>query len=155
MRVDNVPQQNESLEVVMRIVSGFALALICATAPCWTQSNMAIVGRIPFEFTVNNLTLPAGEYTGWEIMQGVYAMDNANGDPLTFSLAYPVAENQARLAQLVFRKYGDKYFLAQVWNPLNGQVVAFVKCRKEKELVTSRLVSGLRVDRVVVLARVR
>jgi len=115
---------------------------------------MAIVGRIPFEFTVDNLTLPAGEYTGWEITQGVYAMDNANGDRRTF-LAYPVAVNEPGLAQLVFRKYGDKYFLAEVWNPLRDRVMSFGKCRKERELVTSRLVSGLRVDRVVVLARVR
>jgi len=140
----------------MKIVPGFALALICATAPCWAQSDMVIAGKIPFEFTVNNLTLPAGEYAIGEAMQGLQAVRSTEGDFRTaFALAYPTAVNDAGLAQLVFRKYGDKYFLAAVWNPFSRQVITFRKCRKEKELVTSRLVSGLRVDRVVVLARVR
>jgi len=136
-------------------MSLITLALICTTAPCWAQFSRQVVATIPFEFTVNDLTLPAGEYATWEIMQGAYAMGNTNGERHTLSLTYPVAMNQTRLAKLVFRKYGDKYFLAEVWNPLREPVMAFGKCRKEKELVTSRLVSGIRVDQVVVLARVR
>ncbi|MBL8292993.1 MAG: hypothetical protein JNN08_14200 [Bryobacterales bacterium] len=138
----------------MRIVPGLiALALACAAAPCWAQSTIA---KIPFEFTVNDRTLPAGVYTIGETMQRAHAVRNTNGDlGSVFAITYSVAVNQARLAQHVFRKYGDKYFLAEVWNPLKGDAMAFVKCRKEKELVTSRLVSGIRVDRVVVLARVR
>jgi hypothetical protein len=114
-----------------------------------------VVATIPFEFTVNDLTLPAGEYAVWETMQGAHTVGNTRGDRRALSLSYHVAANPARLAKLVFRKYGDKYFLAEVWNPLREPVMAFGKCRKEKELVTSRLVSGIRVDQVVVLARVR
>ncbi|MBL8292996.1 MAG: hypothetical protein JNN08_14215 [Bryobacterales bacterium] len=138
----------------MRIVPGLiALALACAAAPCWAQSTIA---KIPFDFTVNNLTLPAGEYSIEEAMEGIQAVRSTRGDFLTaFALAYPTVVNRAGLAQLVFRKYGDKYFLAEFWTPLNGDVIAFRKCRKERELVISRVVSGLRVDRVAVLARVR
>lgn len=137
----------------MRIVPGLiALALACAAAPCWAQSTIA---KIPFDFTVNNLTLPAGEYSIEEATEGIQAVRSTEGDFLAaFALAYPTVLNRAGVAQLVFRKYGDKYFLAEFWSSLKGEVMAFGKCQKERELVTSRVVSGLRVDRVVVLARV-
>ncbi|MBL8292997.1 MAG: hypothetical protein JNN08_14220 [Bryobacterales bacterium] len=114
-----------------------------------------MVATIPFDFTVNNLTLPAGEYAVWETTQGAHAIGNTDGNRRALSITYRVAANPERLAKLVFRKYGDKYFLAEAWNSLREPVMAFGKCRKEKELVTSRLVSGIRVDQVVVLARVR
>ncbi|MBL8292994.1 MAG: hypothetical protein JNN08_14205 [Bryobacterales bacterium] len=140
----------------MKVVTGLiALVLICVAAPCWAQPSVGIFTTIPFEFAVNDRTLPAGEYATREIVAGVYEMVNTNGDLRAFSFVDPVDVNQAQQAKLVFRKYGDKYFLAEVWNPLRMAVLAFPKCRKERELVTSRLVSAIRVDRVVILAQVR
>lgn len=137
------------------VISAITLALILAAVPCWAQFSRPVTATIPFEFTVNNLTLPAGEYVVWETTQGAHAIGNTEGNRRAFSLTYRVAANPERLAKLVFRKYGDKYFLAEVWSSVREPAMAFAKCRKEKELVTSRVVSGLRVDRVVVLARVR
>ena len=52
---------------------------------------------------------------------------------------------------MVFNKYGDRYFLAEVAYPTMTRTIA--KSRSEKELVTSKLIAAMK-ERVVILARV-
>lgn len=63
-------------------------------------------------------------------------------------LGYPGKEGtgDARVARLVFNKYGDRYFLAEVAYPTMTRTIA--KSRSEKELVTSKLIAAMK-ERVV------
>jgi hypothetical protein len=78
--------------------------------------NMTV--DIPFNFVVNGVTLPSGEYT----IQGLGADGSAisirsadqKAKSLTLSIRCETA-NTPESSKLVFHRYGDRYFLAQLW----------------------------------------
>ena len=97
-----------------RITSAIALfvASIFITAGVWAQSVKA---TIPFDFTVNNTTVPAG----------TYIISSASTDHLVLrisdqkdvhllSTALPNPANAGRANVVVFHKYGNQYFLSEI-----------------------------------------
>jgi hypothetical protein len=75
----------------------------------------SVVARIPFPFTIEHRQFPAGEYViqikdgGWLLIR------SAGGNESTVVLTIPVhAKALDSRGALVFRRYGDRYFLAQV-----------------------------------------
>src|SRR5215831_16849717 len=77
------------------------LAMGLASAQIGQQ---AVKARIPFDFTAGNKALPAGQYRVAAISD--LAMVNSHA----------VQANAAPTStKLIFRRYGDQYFLYQVW----------------------------------------
>lgn len=101
--------------MVMLIV---ALALTTAVAAGKAQS-MRVVANIPFEFSVGYKTLPAGEYSVRSITGNGNGLliQSADGKISALRLSDETARNKEKTqARLVFHRYGEKYFLAEVWN---------------------------------------
>src|SRR5262245_35403120 len=70
--------------------------------------------QIPFSFTVRGKTLPPGMYhASTEAPQGVLSIRGDGG----FALAMAVGIESGDVTQprLVFHKYGDEYYLHEVW----------------------------------------
>jgi hypothetical protein len=115
------------------LVAVFSSAAVSTKA----QSTYAIRANVPFDFMVGDTTLPAGKITA----QGVSAADggplsitNLDKGQRTFRIGRRVAgaENADR-AKLVFHRYGDRYYLAEIWIPgCNAWQVA--KSKSEKAL---------------------
>lgn len=101
-----------------RFAAILSLALMLAASVVFANPDLRIKATIPFEFSVGSQTLPAGKYilkplnnNGLLVIQGaddhhLAAIINTSGVQ-----AIPGQEQ----ARLVFRKYGDQYFLGQVW----------------------------------------
>ncbi len=97
----------------------FTLALVLVAAaglPAVAQSQMSL--NIPFEFTVNGKTLPAGHYSVWATFRNNNGAWTINGDKgvasvITHSVQSPFKPHNH---SLVFVRAGDHYFLAQIWN---------------------------------------
>lgn len=100
---------------VLTLVGVLSLLLVAGSA--FAQSGQ-IRATIPFNFTVSHTTLPAGDYsvstTGGT--DSILVIQGANGQTVKL-----VGSNHLQAAKLsdrtklVFRCYGDRYFLAQVW----------------------------------------
>jgi hypothetical protein len=83
-----------------------------------------MTAKIPFEFTVANKKLPAGEYSVRRAQQTsgdlVLQIDSKDGRESISRLTIPVntlePTNESRL---VFHRYGDEYFLFEIW-PAGG-----------------------------------
>lgn len=94
-----------------------AVALMTAVASAHAQSG-TVVADIPFEFNVGDQALPAGEYSVRSITAGGEALAIRNRDAnraairLTLSIEASKAPNQTKL---VFHRYGQRYFLSEVW----------------------------------------
>jgi hypothetical protein len=106
----------KGLTMLMLIV---VLALTTAVASANAQSVSRIVADIPFEFSVGYKAMPAGEYavkpanaTGNALM-----IRSADGKSAAIRLTQETerAKNDTP-ARLVFHRYGERYFLAEVWN---------------------------------------
>jgi hypothetical protein len=114
-------------------------AVLVASAPVYAQSGTRI-GRahIPFNFSVSNKTLPAGEYTverairGSDLVLLIRSLDGRQSAMVsTMGRQSPRAIERGKL---VFNRYGSQYFLSQVWS--GGETLGreVIKSRTERAL---------------------
>src|SRR4030095_8157477 len=100
-------------------LTGFALALMTVTA--FAQLPGApIRANIPFDFMVRGRTLPAGEYEILRISDEPAALEIANIDHRSEHALFesqPVEGEIPNRGKVVFHKYGDIYFLYEIWTP--------------------------------------
>jgi hypothetical protein len=100
---------------VLTLVGVLSLLLVAGSA--FAQSGQ-IRATIPFNFTVSHTTLPAGNYsvstTGGT--DSILVIQGANGQTVKLvGSNHLQASKLSDRTKLVFRCYGDRYFLAQVW----------------------------------------
>jgi hypothetical protein len=91
----------------------FALAVVSVQA----QRVSRITAHIPFAFQIGDKTLPAGDYSIKQLSQNALLVKTAGGETSAIAQAPGRVESNAKqmTERLVFRQYGDQYFLAQVW----------------------------------------
>lgn len=93
----------------------FAVSLIAVgSAHTYAQTTEF---RVPFQFTVQNKTLPAGTYRVSRVSysaQTVVEIKSLDGLFSAFSSIYAADIPSPRRGELVFRRYGNQYFLHQV-----------------------------------------
>jgi hypothetical protein len=99
-------------------VAAALLLSVAAISTCYAQQTVLAV-KIPFAFHDGNRTLPAGEYrvervlTGYGSFEQLRQIDgNAVMTVLTMSVESKTG-NQS--PELVFNRYGQTYFLSQIW----------------------------------------
>jgi len=96
----------------MALALGFAVAAQAQTALNYKTF------AVPFSFKVGNKELPAGEYKITADNQ-VIRVQQINGKENAVSLIQRTRGVNHSLsdAELTFRRYGDQYYLSQVWLP--------------------------------------
>lgn len=116
----------------------FLVAVSCSTA-AHAQSARTMKFHIPFNSMFNKTSMPAGDYTV-RILDGASAKvlliqsDDGRVKAAAASSIAVTARESASHAKLVFNRYGDQYFLSQVWAP--GQDIGreLYKSRLEREI---------------------
>ena len=118
--------------ITVMAVAMFFAAL--AVASVRSQDAGTISVNIPFDFAVSGKTLSAGQYYLQQSTNGVVTQirrrDKTQG--VYLPQTYPVqgSEIQAE-SKLVFNKYGNQYFLSQVW--ISGRAVGKELPKTSKE----------------------
>jgi hypothetical protein len=81
------------------------------------QERPLLTATVPFAFTVENSNLPAGTYTVSILPPyNMIEVQSADGRKAAMISAIPSRESgQSEQAKLVFHRFGNEYFLAQVW----------------------------------------
>jgi hypothetical protein len=99
-----------------------ALCVVAAQA----QSNTMLKGDVPFSFNIGDRSLPSGEYTVKAMDREIEAWYDLNGRGLFFVRTIPAGNvGDLSTTKLVFHRYGDQYFLAEVCSEgVNHQVLA-------------------------------
>lgn len=103
-----------------QLVSLVCLLLISAGAAsdCWASSRMLKVD-IPFAFEVQNQQLPPGRYwldfmtTGDGSLQVIRPFD---GKAVIFRTTNTSSQDGIAMPQVIFHRYGDRYFLTEISN---------------------------------------
>jgi hypothetical protein len=93
-----------------------ALALIL-TAVANAQGSGARHMRadIPFDFTLGDSTFKSGHYEVFVTWQGMIWLNDSEGQVKAIYSHTVNTGKDAEYSKLVFRHFGDGYFLAQVW----------------------------------------
>lgn len=95
--------------------------------------------NIPFAFSVGNTQLPAGKYSVSRVLpnsgDSLIEISSLAGKASAFRTTIPVTTGKPRdKATLVFHRYGDQYFLFQVWAAGVSTGLTFSPSRSEREL---------------------
>jgi hypothetical protein len=140
------------------LLAGFLMLGLIALPAFADRTNL--IADIPFPFYAGNDLMEPGQYTLTQPYdQFSTTMVRALDEPKAVLLANfgtTTRDSDVRGAYLVFNKYPDgRHFLAQAWMPGAGLGSQMVRSRKEKESVSSRMVTQARPTRVVILAKVR
>lgn len=114
-------------------VAFLGLLLMPALAPVYAQS---LRFEVPFDFVAAQGTMPAGEYrvSPNQPTQGVIRLVNSKGSSAAICLASAIqSSHPTNTAKLVFNRYGNRYFLSQVWSQGSdrGQVLRPTKAERE------------------------
>jgi hypothetical protein len=146
----------------------YAAGMLVATSSAKTTTYESITVTIPFGFSVQGRVLPAGTYVMRQLRD---EPDAPGGDPN--DCLYQIQSEDRRgpmtsmqttslgadshmtdRTKLVFNKYGDQYFLSQIWASGEPQGHAVLKSHKERELIKKGglLARGERAEEVTVQA---
>ena len=112
------------------------LALATAVVSANAQSK-TIVANVPFDFVVGSQAMPSGTYiTNPATSDGrALVIKSADAKNAVIRLANTIQRNGSTTnARLVFHRYGDRYFLAEVWNGGDSTGLELLKSRQERAL---------------------
>jgi hypothetical protein len=133
MKKEN-PMRTKSLAM-----AGAVLLSIVAAGECLAQSRSLEVD-VPFAFEVGNRTLPAGSYRVETVPTGAGALEilrSSSGDVRqTISTTAAITKSGTPAPALVFHRYGNRYFLAQIRTG-DGHAREVFPSRQEKEIARS------------------
>lgn len=128
-----------------------------STTKAQTNGSTQLRANIPFEFSVGNKTLPAGEYavrcTNPASDMKVMQLRSSDGRASVMVRTNSVIGKTQEDAKLVFNRYGDHYFFAQAWLPADNIGMQAPKSRSEKQI--ARELAATRKAREVVAVRAR
>ena len=131
----------------------FGLLLVAA---CANAQSVNVKANVPFDFVVDNVTSPAGAYSIQSINDGIGSptlMIRSTNNKVGRLVGSNAAENlePAATSHLLFHRYGDTYFLAQIWMQGEQHGRELRRTRRETEMA-----KNLRpADDVIVLASLR
>lgn len=121
-----------------RVLMMMALAVLAILASTRVaQAQDLIVVNIPFDFTAGDAQLPAGEYTVKMVgpTNHLLLISRRDAGESAFIPSHPAAAAQIQTeTKLIFNRYGERYFLSEVWRAgyRAGQQVP--KSGREKEM---------------------
>jgi hypothetical protein len=129
------------------------LTLLFAMSFWPAKAQAQIIGNleadIPFQFHVGNTTLPAGRYTIHELEGSNLAVMQISSADGKQSALFDVESAQARTipdkVEMIFNKYGDRYFLSEMFDAGNADGSRLAPSRDEKRAIKE---SGADVARV-------
>ena len=116
------------------MITALAALLLMAMVPAYAQKTSATV-NIPFNFTVDDVRMPAGEYQITSPSEKVVSIQRVGGSDVKVTLtASGSAARTTGPAKLVFHKYGNAYFVAAAWMPNSDHAQEFFTSASEVEV---------------------
>jgi hypothetical protein len=151
---------NQIVKSLMMLTLVVGLTLAAAVTSANGQSTSVLVtADIPFDFIVADKTLPAGEYTVRMATTNGVKISSRDGESSAMRLSHLAVEtSKKRNARIVFHRYGQQYFLAEIWSgeSYGRQLLKSKKerhLRQEQELASNASKGGYEI--VEVIAQVR
>jgi hypothetical protein len=131
------------------LLLGLSLLLI-GTVAYARDVNLKV--NVPFDFVVNGATLPSGEYSVQELEVGnAISIRKADHTAKAMALATRCESRiTSEKSKLVFHRYGNRYFLTQIWMAGDNAGQQLPKSRLETEIALNRT-----VQEVVLVAALR
>lgn len=127
------------MKLVKLLLSIIGIAALAAM-PAFAQS-MGVIGDVPFSFQAGDTHFTAGEYvikadTGSAIL---WVQNRDTRKTLLIMTTAPRQGETVKTAELRFRVYGNKHYLASVWSPTRQYGLELGRSRAEREAAEAGL----------------
>jgi hypothetical protein len=120
--------------------------VLLAAGSLYAQIANPVKANVPFDFTAGNITLPAGEYqVGSTEHPGTLLIRGESTQGSFLGSFAAQANGRAAISKLVFHRYGDRYFLYQIWVQGEDRGSELPMAKVEKELRASARPSSLTI----------
>jgi hypothetical protein len=118
-----------------------AAAILTSTIGLSAQAQSAgspeLIAKVPFEFHVGNMTLPAGEYRVSYINptsdRRIVRIRNAKGQTRVLLQTNNIVGKLNQEARLVFNRYANSYYFSQAWFASDAIGLAARKSKTERD----------------------
>jgi hypothetical protein len=143
------------MQSLMKFTFVALIAVFGATlvTPARAQNSNRFVVDIPFDFSVGNTLLKAGNYRVEELQSGILVFNGNDGQDSQYALTVgDEAANKGNQPKLVFARYGDETFLHKVFLSGGDDYRQLLPSSKEKKLIQKRT-SGEELSLLVQPAR--
>ena len=130
-----------------------------SVASLQADSGGEVWADIPFDFMVGNTTYPTGSYAvQYTNPQGVFVIrigEDESRSMLLWSNTVPAQSGEDNSPRFIFNRYGDQYFLTQVWagGDIDGRELP--ELQRQRELAKEYLAENVSVPQVVLDAALR
>ena len=148
---------------VLKKISLLSVMLLVPTVSFAQGQSLAyrVRANIPFDFSVADKKLPSGKYSIGRARpnsdDSILSIADGDGQSKAIRMSIPVQTLHAKdNVTLVFHRYGDQYFLYQVW--LAGETTGrqFLKSGSEREIErrnsSGRIAENVQVETVTLVA---
>ena len=120
---------------ISRLLVAVSLFAVLAGSSVYAQSSVVVKMDVPFEFRVGGQTLPSGVYTISALNPNLVVIRSKNGHQSAPVMTNALQINQARSdGRLIFNRYGEFYFLSQIWTPGEAVGRKLVQSGAEREI---------------------
>ena len=138
--------KREFLKGFTMLVLIVTLALATAVASANAQSSAnKVVADVPFEFSVGYKALPAGTYSVQSIVSAGDGLLIQSTDGKMSALRLSEATRRIKekpQARLVFHRYSERYFLAEVWNGVDNTGRQLMKSQEERAIANELMLAS-------------
>jgi len=127
------------------------LTVMASTRVAQAQDHLVV--NVPFDFAAGGATLPAGEYSvkASEASRMLLLINRTNPGVSVVIPANPAQSDEIQTrSRLIFRRYGDRYFLSQVWTEGSAFGKELPQSARERETALSASIQAW--DEVVIAA---
>jgi hypothetical protein len=101
----------------VRTLITVCLLFTAVTLFAQTENHRLMTVKVPFSFSVQDHSLPAGEYNIFTVLpERAIRITSTDGRYSAIVNTLPnYASSPSENSRLIFHRYGDEYFLAEVW----------------------------------------
>ena len=130
--------KQQALKAISMLVLIISIAFVTAVVSANAQTHNRLKADVPFDFIVGDQKLPAGAYTISPLIEqsndGVI-LKNAHSSASAMHLTNRIAGRAEQQARLIFRKQGESYYLAEIWDGNSeGRQVRLSRKAREADL---------------------
>jgi hypothetical protein len=117
--------------LVTRMLSA---GLVMASVVALHAQTRAVTANVPFDFYIGRTVMPKGVYRVSELQNGALVSLRSANAAKAVTATQVIGKSVEEQARLVFHRYGDTYFLIQVWADHESLGRAIARTPREKEL---------------------
>lgn len=124
-----------------KIAMSIATAIVGVLLSAASVYGQTVKADIPFAFQAANQTLPAGQYevsTRNAVPSTVIVRNRESKQALAALVSKAQSQRTPDVSKFIFRRYGDQYFLAQIFIAGRTEGTELIKTKAERRLIKAQ-----------------